>query len=298
MAELERSFAFDKYWDFLPILPQNLLKHPRRESPASGAGKTRGAKGGKGKSEGAVLRQYKTAQALLKGAKRIVNAGDIDREGQLIVDELLEHFGIDPYGPKVMRFGIASNLPGDIAAAVLAGLDRNSDERWRRACEAAATREYLDWAWGINMSMAGQALHKNARISAGRVQTPVLALVDKRCREIENFKPQDYYVPIVVLKDGTTLRWKARPGSEGKEGFDSQGRIISEGLARAIVDRISKGLPGEITKAEVTQHAQKPPLGYSLSSLQATASKTMGITLEQAQMLPKTFTRTTKPSAI
>jgi len=154
------------------------------------------------------------------------------------VDELLEHFGIDPYGPNVMRFGLASNLPEDIAKAVLAGLDRNGDARWRRSCEAAATREYLDWAWGINFSMAGQALHKNARIAAGRVQTPVLALVDERCREIENFKPQDYYVPVVVLKDGTTMRWKARVGAQGQPGFDKEGRIVSEALARAIVDKI------------------------------------------------------------
>lgn len=274
-AQAERAYKFEEYKRFLPILPQRLKKHPRREAPASGSK-------GKAAKPGPVLRQYKVAEQLLKRAKRIVNAGDIDREGQLIVDELLEHLGIDPYGEKVLRFGLASNLPQDIADAARSRLDRNGDEKWRRACEAAATRQYLDWVWGINLSMVGQALHRNARISAGRVQTPVLALVDERCREIENFRPTDYFVPVIVLQDGTVMRWKARPGSEGKPGFDRQGRIVSEQLAQEIVERIRRGLPGEITKAQVTQHAQKPPLGYSLSALQAAASKELGITLEQA----------------
>ena len=290
-AEAERAMRFDEYRRFLPILPPKLKKHPRREAPAAPAkGKGKAA----ARKPGAIVRPYKTAESVLKRAKRIVNAGDIDREGQLIVDELLEHLGIDPYGPNVQRFGMASNLPDDIAAAVKARLDLNGDEKWRRACEAAATRQYLDWAWGINLSMVGQANHRNPRISAGRVQTPVLALVDERCREIENFRPTDYFVPVIVLQDGTVMRWKARPGSEGQPGFDRQGRIVSEQLAQEIVERIKRGLPGEVTKAQVTQHAEKPPLGYSLSALQAAASKELGVTLEQAGEAAKNLYQTHK----
>ncbi len=285
-AAAERAFRFEEYKRFLPILPRRLIKHPRREVPE---GKT-----SKKGTPGPIVRPYKTAESLLKKAKRIVNAGDIDREGQLIVDELLEHLGIDPYGPNVLRFGIASNLPDDIASAVQSQLDRNGDERWKRASEAAATRQYLDWVWGINLSMVGQVRHRNPRIAAGRVQTPVLALIDERCREIENFKPVDYFVPVIVLNDGTTMRWKARPGSEGQPGFDKQGRIISEALASSIVDRIKRGLPGEITKAEVVQYAQKPPLGYSLSALQAAASKELSITVEQAGEAAKSLYQTHK----
>lgn len=287
-AEAERGYRFDEYRKFLPILPRKLIKRPRREMPDAKPKK------GASRKPGAIVRPYKTAESLLKRAKRIVNAGDIDREGQLIVDELLEHLGIDPYGANVLRFGIASNLPDDIASAAKGGLDRNGDERWKRACEAAATRQYLDWVWGINLSMVGQVRHRNPRIAAGRVQTPVLALVDERCREIENFKPTDYFVPVIVLADGTIMRWKARPGSEGQPGFDRQGRIVSEALALSIVDRIKRGLPGEVTKAEVTQHAQKPPLGYSLSALQAAASKELGITLEQAGEAAKNLYQTHK----
>jgi len=60
---------------FLPILPDRLIKHPRKESAGAGNKGSKGKGAQTKKSEGAVLRQYKTAQALLKGAKRIVERG-------------------------------------------------------------------------------------------------------------------------------------------------------------------------------------------------------------------------------
>lgn len=269
-AEIERTYAFDRYREFLPVLPDRIKKQPRREG---------GAKGKPGK----VFPPYTLAASVLKTATEIVNAGDIDREGQLIVDELLEHLGINPYGtkPMVWRFGIASNLPADIAAAVKSGLEKNSDAKWVLKSKAAATREYLDYCWGMNLSMVGQVQHKTARTSAGRVQTPVLQMVHERCKAVDEFKPRTYYVPVITLKDGVVMRWQKRDGAEGLPGFDEEGRIIDEMLARQIVQRIAAGLPGECTVAKVTQHSEKQPLPFSLSSLQAAASKELGLTLEQ-----------------
>ena len=269
-AEIERAFDFDRYKEFLPILPERIKKQPRREIAAKG-------------KQGKVFAPYTLAASVLKTATEIVNAGDIDREGQLIVDELLEHLGINPYGnkPMVWRFGMASNLAADIAAGVKAGLEKNSDPKWVLKSKAAGTREYLDYCWGMNLSMVGQVQHKTARISAGRVQTPVLALVDKRCLEVDEFKPRTYYVPVVTLKDGLVMRWQSRKGAEGMPGFDEEGRIIDEMLARQIVQRIAAGMPGQCSVAKVTQHSEKQPLPFSLSSLQATASKELGLTLEE-----------------
>lgn len=280
-AEIERTFKFDEYKSFLPILPGQLKLVPKCDPPP--ASKAKKGKGGSRKP-GEIIEEYKTAVQVLKSAKgkRIINAGDIDREGQLIVDELLRHVGIDPYGPNVFRFGIASNLASDIAAAVQLPLDRNGDERWRRAADAAETRAYLDYVWGMNFSMVGQVRQRKASISAGRVQTPVLSMVVERCKLIENFKPLDYFVPVITLKDGTQMRWKARPGAEGTPGFDLQGRIVSEALAQQIVDRIKRGLPGDVTRADVDEVKEKPPLGYSLSALQSTAARKLECTLEQA----------------
>jgi DNA topoisomerase-3 len=268
---IERAYQYERFCEFLPVLPNRLQSVPRRDVDA------------KGKSGSKPFRPYEVAVRAIKSAKEIVNAGDTDREGQLIVDELLEHLGIDPYGarPLVWRFGIASNLPKDIADAVKAGLDRNGDPKWRLRSEAAKVRQHLDFCWGMNFSMANQARHRRPQSSVGRVQTPVLAMVDRRDREIAQFKPVNYFVPVITLKDGTKMRWFRRPGCEGMAGFDTTGRIINEAVAREIVGRINAGQAGRVSKVSMTQHSEKPPLPFSLGTLQSTASRELGLTVEQ-----------------
>ena len=247
----------------------------------------------KGKTSNKPCRPYLVASKAIRKATEIVNAGDTDREGQLIVDELLEHLGIDPCGqkPMVWRFGITSNLPKDIAAAVNRGLERNSDPTWHMRGQAAKVRQYLDFVWGINFSMVGQVQHKRAAISVGRVQTPVLSMVDVRDREIAMFKSVNFYVPVVMLKDGSKMRWIRRAGCEGMQGFDLEGRIISEAVAREIVSRIQVGLPGRVSKLSVVQHSEKPPLPFSLGTLQSAASRELGLTVAEVGELASNLYR-------
>lgn len=276
---IERAYQYERFGEFLPVLPSRLKLEPRFETDA------------KGKLTNKPFRPYQVAVKALKGATEIVNAGDTDREGQLIVDELLEHLNIDPYGPNVWRFGITSNLPQDIADAVKAGLDRNGDATWRMRSEAARVRQYLDFVWGLNFSMVSQARHKRAQVSVGRVQTPVLAMVAARDELIANFKPVNYFVPVITLKDGSKMRWTRREGSEGMPGFDEQGRIISESLAREIVAKINAGLQGRVSKVRVTQHSEKAPLPFSLGTLQVTASRELGLTIEEVGDLASSLYR-------
>lgn len=278
-ALIEKNYDFARYREFLPICPPELIKIPKVD--ADGQGRI--------SAKAKPFAPYVLAARVLKGAKEIVNAGDTDREGQLIVDELLEHLGIDPYGsrPMVWRFGIASNLAADIADALKSPMERNGDEKWRLKSAAAATRQYLDYVWGMSLSMAGQAQSNKPTIAAGRVQTPVLNLVFRRDFEIETFKPTRYFVPVVILKDGSKMRWFKREGAEGASGFDSEGRIIDESLARQIVMRIQSGLPGVVSVAKVTQHSEKPPLPFSMGTLQATASRELGLTLDEVQEAAK-----------
>jgi DNA topoisomerase III len=272
-AELERSREFSRFGEFLPILPSKLIKSPRTAVPLKG-----------GREQ--VLESYKIASAAIRRAKEIVNAGDIDREGQLIVDELLEHLEIDPYGvkPIVWRFGIASNLSSDIAQALRDGkVEKNGDIKWRKRSEAAQARQYLDFAWGINLSMVGQARHRNSRISFGRVQTPVLNLVNERDLAIENFKPTTFYTPVLVMPDGMQMRWRKRDNCEGTPGFDAAGRIIDPQVGNNMLLAIRKGLPLRVSVTRVTQHQEKPPLPFSAGTLAATVAKEHGITLKEVQ---------------
>lgn len=228
--------------------------------------------------------QYKTLIKLFKSAKEIVNAGDIDREGQLIVDEMLEHAGIDPLGgtKPVWRLPLVSNKEDDIVK-IVGALERNGDPKWVRRRLAALARQHCDAATGYNASMAYQAVTGYNRMSLGRVQTPVLYLVVKRDEEIDKFKPSNYFVPVVTLPDGTEMRWFKRAGSEGMPGFDSQGRIIDERIAREMVDKISRGLQGTISVCDSKAGKVEPPLPFSAATLASTVAKRTGMTPKEAE---------------
>lgn len=282
-AEIHDTRDYARFREFLPLCPIKLTKEPRHEVDS------------RGKDTGKLFAPYVLAAKVLKNAKQIVNAGDIDREGQLIVDELLLYLGIDPYGPNIMRFGTTSNRREDIADALKLPLDRNGDDKWRLRCDAAQTRQYLDYTWGMTHSMVAQAIVAqsaqqkpgSAAVSVGRVQTPVLAIVNDRDMQIKNFVPVRYYIPVVTLKDGTKMRWFKREGCEGQPGFDLQGRLIDGAVARQIVARINGGAPWHVSKSESVKRSEKPPLPFSMGTLQATAARELGMTLDEVQDVAK-----------
>lgn len=277
--EIERTYNFDRYHEFLPVLPKELVNGPRMEVDD------------KGKATKKQFQPYEVACRVLKTAKQVVHAGDKDSEGQLIVDELLLHVGINPRGANVFRFGTSSNRAEDIAAALKLPLDQNGDQKYERDYEGAKVRQLLDFVWGMNLSIAGQVMFRNPRISAGRVQTPVLAIVANRDQHIDNFKPVTYYVPVVTLSDGTKMRWDRRLGAAGEPGFDLEGRIINESTARGIVDRIRAGLSGYVSESKVTDHREKPPLPFSAGTLLSTASRELGLTLDEVQAAASNLNR-------
>jgi DNA topoisomerase-3 len=266
-------------FEYLPLSPPRLIKWPKADDDKRGAAKPRG--------EIKAPRPSAHLQAVLdlvRGAREIVNAGDTDREGQLIVDELLEYAGVDPDGSTkpVHRFKHDDPDAAAIAALLKKGLDSNADPRWRLKRLAAEVRERGDWCMGMSASRAWSEVTQFRRMSAGRVQSPVLLLVVERDLKIENFKAVDYFVPVLVLKDGTVMRWHAREGCEGMPGFDDQGRIINRAVAEEIVKRILAGAQGKFDLAECVKRSESAPLPFDLSSLQVAAAKRFGMTLKEA----------------
>lgn len=268
--------ASRNYLSFLPLIPSEFIYQPRPERTKDGAARM---------SAGRPVpsAQYRIAIAQIKAAGEIVNAGDIDREGQLIVDELLEAAGVDPdgRGKTVWRFPLTSPKESDIVALLKKPMDRNGDPKWQRKRFAARVRQTGDWLLGMNGSMSYQDLTGIRSMSVGRVQTPVTAMVVKRDLEIEGFKPRNYFVPIVTLADGTQLSWHQREGAEGTPGFDEAGRIIDEAVAKQMVSLISRGMPGSVQKAVSEKGSVAPPLPFSLGKLQAEAARQHGMSLKQ-----------------
>jgi DNA topoisomerase-3 len=266
------------YFSFLPIVVKDFNYAPKPDRNKDGTPRMRDGKP-------VPSAQYGVVKKLIGQARQIVNSGDVDREGQLIVDELLIHCGVDPEGRSkpIWRLPLVSTKEEDIRAQVLSLSERNGDPKWvRRRC-AALARQHCDAALGFNASMTWQEVSGYARMSVGRVQTPVLALVDDRERQIEGFRPTNYFVPVITLADGTTMRWHKREGAEGSPGFDAEGRITDEAVAKAMVQRIAAGLAGTITINDATRHSVAPPLPFSASILASTVAKRYGLTPKEAE---------------
>jgi DNA topoisomerase-3 len=264
-------------FEFLPLMPAAYIKLPKPDRDDKGVEK-RARNGTPVPSP-----QFQRMVDMIRAAPEIVNAGDTDREGQLIVDELLLHAGVDPYGAQkpVWRLALTNPKDEEIKKLIVAGLERNGDNKWALRYKAAHARETFDWCVGMSGSMAYKAVTGYSRMSVGRVTTPTLAMVVRREIEIESFKSTNYFVPVITLSDGTSMRWFRRKDAAGLPGFDMEGRITSEAVARQIVSAIMGGAKGEISLAEAEKKFQPPPLPFSLGLLQSTVSRRTGMTLKE-----------------
>ena len=214
---------------------------------------------------------FDNLKKLLKKADTVVNAGDCDREGQLLIDELLEYCG---YKGHVLRILISDTNPEAVKKA-LDNLKPNSDFKGDR--DAALARSRADWLHGINMTrlytkLAEKNGYDGGPLRVGRVKTPVTALVVHRDIEIETFVPKPFWklkADIQVSNGTLTATWKPK---EEQPGLDEEGRLVDKAVGDELAERL-KGKPAVITKYESKRQSVKPPLGYSLPRLQMAASQ-------------------------
>ena len=237
--------------------------------------------------------QLAAIKTLLKDATEVVNAGDPDREGQLLIDEILE--ALHWKGPT-RRIWLAALDPASVKKALA---DLRDNKTYAPLRDAAEARSRADWLVGMNLTRA-YTLKSTTQgvVSVGRVQTPTLALVVHRDQEIEDFKPVAFHVPIASFRhtngtyEGT---WKA---PDGAPGLDTEGRLVDAARADTIAAAV-RGKPGTVKSAESTDGQEGPPLPFSLSKLQAAASAKYGLsaqeTLAAAQALYETHKLTSYP---
>ena len=222
---------------------------------------------------------------LLKEAKIVVNAGDADREGQLLIDEILEHF---KYKGTVLRILVTDMN----AAAIHKALDEmRPNHEYKNLSLSAAARQRADWLLGINMTRLFTVTTPRQRgtvLSVGRVQTPTLALVVERDRQIENFTPTPFFVVKArsVISNGEFVAsWKPK---EDQEGLDEEGRVVDRGAISKLEKKLA-GKVGRVSNFEKKSSLAQPPLPHSLPTLQSEAAKKYDIspadTLKIAQRL-------------
>ncbi|ABS45591.1 DNA topoisomerase III (plasmid) [Yersinia pseudotuberculosis IP 31758] len=274
--DVPRTPKGNKIWreNELPIIPEEWIIKPREDAES----------------------QLKVISGFLKEADLIVNAGDPDREGQLLVDELLEYYNCNL---PVKRYWVSSQD----SVAVKRGLaDLKDNKQFYGYGVAALARGRCDWLIGMNLSRAYTLRAKRGGyavlLSVGRVQTPVLSLVVGRDREIEAFKPIPFYKIKAAVKcndSAFVTDWIAK---EDQEGLDSEGRLVDRNIASKLADKLNEKT-GEIKEYKKTPQKKLHPFGFSLSSLTVVASNKFGYSsadvLEICQSLYETHKLTSYP---
>lgn len=224
-------------WDMqdLPMLPQNMKLVVIPES----------------------RKQFQIVSALMKRSdvSELVIATDAGREGELVARWIMMKAGwkgptkrlwISSQTDRAIREGFANLQPAS-----------NYDALFR----SAQARSEADWLVGLNVTRALTCKY-NAQLSAGRVQTPTLALIVRREEEIKKFVPREFWGIQAKLR-GFNATW--REGGKNANVFDRD-------KADAILQKLA-GQPAVLTKVEKTRKQTPPPAAYDLTELQRDANK-------------------------
>ena len=202
-------------------------------------------------------RQFRAVQAQLRRGDvgELVIATDAGREGELVARWILEKAGwkgpakrlwISSQTDKAIREGFAHLRP----AAEYDNLFRS-----------ARARSEADWLVGLNVTRALTCKY-NAQLSAGRVQTPTLAIIVEREEAIRRFVPQEFWTVTAKLP-GFTATWRDPNG---------QARLFDRERAEELAARLA-GKEGVVTRLRRTRRQAPPPAAYDLTELQRDANK-------------------------
>lgn len=215
--------------------------------------------------------QLKVIGEVAKRCDHIVNACDAGREGQYIFALIQQQLKLKQ---PVKRLWI-SDLTAESIARGFAELKDGAD--FENLTHAARARSEADWLIGMNASRAFTTRHQTL-LSVGRVQTPVLALIYDRQKEIEAFESQTFYDVKAVFKQEQleyTGTWQGD-------------RLTSQDQAETIASKV-KGKDGVIATYEVKETKEYPFKLYDLTLLQREANAKYGYsakkTLDLAQAL-------------
>ena len=253
--------------------PEDVMPEWKRWSPVllrpQGLYGTQPAKGGNKAAKLTAIRQA------LRTAKRVWLATDCDREGQLIGQEILEHY---KYQGQVMRVLFTAQD----AQTIRQSFDRaKPNSEYARLYAAAVARRQADQIYNLSLTRTATViLGKGARgvIGVGRVKTPTLAIVCKREVEIRNFVPTTYFeIFATAIVEGGKFEMRYIP----------RDRILERKTAKAVV-LAAQDFEGPLS-VHVEDKCQQPPKLHDLPSLQKLCASRFGWaaakTLEIAQQL-------------
>ncbi|WP_294167040.1 DNA topoisomerase III [uncultured Clostridium sp.] len=195
--------------------------------------------------------------------EEIVIATDAGREGELVARWIIEKVGVKK---PIKRLWISSQTD----KAILEGFrNLKSGSEYENLYKAAVCRAEADWIVGLNATRALTCKY-NAQLSAGRVQSPTLAMIVNREEEIKNFKPKTFYTINAKSKD-INFQWVNK---------DNNLRIFDEEYANKIINKV-QGENAKIISITETPKKKFSPALYDLTELQRDANKIWGYSAKQ-----------------
>lgn len=222
------------------------------------------------KNDKGIEKQFAIIEKLMQAADAIINCGDAGQEGELIQRWVMQKAGARC---PVQRLWISSLTE----EAIREGFHTLKDQsNYQSLYEAGLCRAIGDWTLGMNATRLYTLKYGVNRqiLSIGRVQTPTLALIVSRQQEIDNFKPEIYWVLTTIYRDTTFTAVM----EEGDRGFKTQEE--GEQALAAI-----RELPFTITDVQKKSGKEAPPRLFDLTSLQVECNKKFGYSAEQTLQL-------------
>lgn len=212
-----------------------------------------------------IKRQFDIIKELFQAADEIINCGDAGQEGELIQRWVMQKAGVKC---PVRRLWISSMTD----EAIREGFANLRDEaQYKPLYLAGLSRAIGDWLLGINatrlytLKYGRNSYGKGQVLSIGRVQTPTLALIVQRQKEIDNFKPEPYWVLATIYRDTqfTATKGKFTSKGEGEKAFST-----------------IEGKPFTITSVTKKKGSEQPKQLYDLTSLQVDCNRKYGYSAE------------------
>lgn len=205
-----------------------------------------------------IEKQFQTIARLYAEADEIINCGDAGQEGELIQRWVMQ---LAKVKCPVKRLWISSMTD----EAIKEGFANLKDQQqYESLYLAGLSRAVGDWLLGMNCTRLYTLMYRQQRgqvLSIGRVQTPTLALIVQRQKEIDNFKPEPYWVLSTIYRDTlfTATSGKFTSEDEGREAFS-----------------LIEGKPFVITDVKKKQGKEPPKQLYDLTSLQVDLNRKYG----------------------
>ncbi|AIY83089.1 DNA topoisomerase III family protein [Clostridium baratii str. Sullivan] len=202
-------------------------------------------------------------QMYRKDVNEIIIATDAGREGELVARWIIDKAHVKK---PIKRLWISSQTD----KAIRDGFNNLKDGRaYDNLYHAAECRAEADWIVGLNVTRALTCKH-NAQLSAGRVQSPTLAMIVQREEDIKNFKPKEYYT-VDIKTDKCNFTWVNK---------DNNSRIFNREFSEKLVSKL-KGKDGEIINVTESNKKKYSPALYDLTELQRDCNKMFGYSAKQ-----------------